>query len=207
MYASLTSRPDLAATANYFSQFQACPTDEHWVHLRRVLRYVKGTLDLGLIYRGDADETLLAVYTDADWANDIVDRRSVSGAVFKVFGASVCWFARKQPTVSLSSTEAELVALCGAACHSQWLVRVLCDLGWSSKEPVRFYEDNQSTIKIVSNPKDSGRLKHIDGNISTFESFWREAASRSTTFLRRCSKQIFSLKVYQLRPSGIFEPT
>ncbi|KXJ83029.1 hypothetical protein RP20_CCG009471 [Aedes albopictus] len=162
MYASLTSRPDLAATANYFSQFQACPTDEHWVHLRRVLRYVKGTLDLGLIYRGDADETLLAVYTDADWANDIVDRRSVSGAVFKVFGASVCWFARKQPTVSLSSTEAELVALCGAACHSQWLVRVLCDLGWSSKEPVRFYEDNQSTIKIVSNPKDSGRLKHID---------------------------------------------
>lgn len=162
MYASLTSRPDLAATANYFSQFQACPTDEHWAHLRRVLRYIKGTLEFGLMYHGNDDEPLLAVYTDADWASDIVDRRSVSGAVFKVFGATISWFARKQPTVSLSSTEAELVALCSAACHSQWLVRVLRDLGWSSDEPVRFYEDNQSTIKIVSNPKDSGRLKHVD---------------------------------------------
>lgn len=79
-----------------------------------------------------------------------------------MFGATIGWIAKKQATVSLSSTEAELVALCVAACHGQWLRRVLRDLGWKLDEPVLFYEDNQSTIKIVSNPKDSGRLKHID---------------------------------------------
>ncbi|XP_053698976.1 uncharacterized protein LOC128745943 [Sabethes cyaneus] len=162
MYVSLTSRPDLAAAVNYFSQFQACPNDENWVHLRRILRYVKATLELGLVYQGGTDRPLLEVFTDADWASDIVDRRSVSGAVFKVFGATVSWMARKQATVSLSSTEAELVALCAAACHGQWLVRVLLDLGLSSNGPVPYHEDNQSTIKIVSNSKDPGRLKHID---------------------------------------------
>ncbi|XP_055590356.1 uncharacterized protein LOC129742481 [Uranotaenia lowii] len=162
MYVSLTSRPGLAATANYFSQFQACPNERHWVQLRRVLRYVKGTLNYGLVYEASIDGPMLEVYTDADWASDIVDRRSVSGAVFKLFGATVSWIAKKQATVSLSSTEAELVALCKAACHGQWLIRVLKDLGLSVVEPVPFHEDNQSTIKIVSNPKDTGRLKHID---------------------------------------------
>ncbi|XP_062539157.1 uncharacterized protein LOC134207457 [Armigeres subalbatus] len=158
----MTSRPDLAAAANYFSQFQTCFNEEHWTHLRRVLRYIKGTLNVGLVYRADNEGQLLEVFSDADWGNDITDRCSISGAVFKVFGATVSWFARKQHTVSLSSTEAELVALCAAACHSQWLVRVLKELGWNSNNPVLFWEDNQSTMKIVSNPKDTGRLKHID---------------------------------------------
>lgn len=161
-YVSLTSRPDLAATANYFSQFQVCPNQEHWVHLRRVLRYIKGSLQLGLTYRGNGDSPTLEVYSDADWAGDTTDRRSVSGAVFKVCGAVVSWFSRKQATVSLSSTEAELVALCVAACHSQWLVRLLRDLGRCPEGPIQFHEDNQSTIKLASNPKDSARLKHMD---------------------------------------------
>ncbi|XP_053686458.1 uncharacterized protein LOC128735997 [Sabethes cyaneus] len=152
MYVSLTSRPDLAAAVNYFSQFQACPNDEHWVHLRRILRYVKATLELGLMYQGGTDRPLLEVFTDVDWASDIVDRRSVSGAVFKVFGTTVSWMARKHATVSLSSTEAELVALCAEACHLG-----LLDLGLSNNGPVPYHEDNQSTIKIVSNSKDPGR--------------------------------------------------
>lgn len=94
MYVSMTSRPDLAAAANYFSQFQTCFNEEHWIHLRRVLRYIKGTLDVGLVYRADNEGQLPEVFSDADWGNDITDRRSISGAVFKVFGATVCWFAR-----------------------------------------------------------------------------------------------------------------
>lgn len=162
MYVALTSRPDLAVAANFFSQFQVCPNEEHWVHLRRVLRYVKGTLSFGLCYRGKENSPLLEVYTDADWANETTDRRSISGAVFKVCGASVSWFSKKQTTVSLSSTEAELVALCAAACHSQWILRLLADLGRIPEGPVQFHEDNQSVIKIASNPKDSSRLKHME---------------------------------------------
>lgn len=152
MYASLTTRPDLSAATNYFSQFQSCPTDEHWVHLKRMLRYIKGTLDVGLVsrlvYKLDEDAPLLEIYSDADWANDLVDRRSVTGGVFKMYGCTVGWVTRKQQTVALSSTEAELSALCTATCHAMWMVRVLQDLGRSLDGPIPVYEDNQSTIKI-----------------------------------------------------------
>lgn len=90
MYVALTSRPDLCAAVNYFSQFQSCPNEGHWVHLKRLLRYVRGTLDLGLVYRGGDNTSVLEAYADADWANDIVDRKSLSGFVFRIHGGTVC---------------------------------------------------------------------------------------------------------------------
>lgn len=161
-YASLTTRPDLAASVNFYSQFQSCPSDEHWAHLKRILRYVKGSLDFGLVFRADKAAPLLEVFSDADWANDSSDRRSVSGGVFKVFGCTVSWLTRKQQTVALSSTEAELSALCTVTCHEMWLNRLLYDLGYSSKEPICVYEDNQSAMRIAEESKDFGRVKHID---------------------------------------------
>lgn len=83
MYASLTTWPDLAVAANYFSQFLACPNEMHWIHLRSVLCYIKSTLNYGLVYQGIDSKPLLKAYSGADWANDVVDRRSVSGAVFR----------------------------------------------------------------------------------------------------------------------------
>lgn len=147
---------------NFFSQFQSCPTDERWSYLKRVLRYIKGSLDIGLEYRADSKAPLLEVFADADWDNDPADRRSVSGCLFKVAGCCVGWMTRKQQVVSLSSTEAELNALCAAACFEIWLVRLLKDLGKEAKLPVFFYEDNQSTIRIAEDSKNHGRLKHVD---------------------------------------------
>lgn len=92
---------------------------------------------------------MLMVYCDADWANDLVDRRSVTGCVFKLFGCTVSWITRKQQTVSLSSTEAELSALCTAACHAIWMIRLLGDLGKKPEAAVQVFEDNQSTIRIA----------------------------------------------------------
>ncbi|XP_052561956.1 uncharacterized protein LOC120431009 [Culex pipiens pallens] len=69
-YASITTRPDLAAAVNFLSQFQSCPTNTHWAHLKRILRYVKGTLDFGLVYRAKEGVPTVEVFTDADWAND-----------------------------------------------------------------------------------------------------------------------------------------
>lgn len=161
-YASVTTRPDLAAAVNFLSQFQSCPNSEHWAHLKRVLRYVRGSLDMCLVYRVNEKAPTLEVFTDADWANDVTDRRSISGAVFKVFGCTVGWTTRKQNTVSLSSTEAELNALCNAAWHEMWLVRLLKDIGCNIELPITFHEDNQSTIRIAEESKDFGRLKHVD---------------------------------------------
>ncbi|XP_055543202.1 uncharacterized protein LOC129728772 [Wyeomyia smithii] len=157
MYASLTTRPDLTASVNFFSQFQSCPTDEHWTHLKRILRYVKDSMDAKLVYYRNGGK-VLEIYTDADWANNVVDRRSVSGSVFKVFGSTVAWITRKQHTVALSSTEAELTALCVVVCHGLWMQRLLRDLDCKTDAPVTYYEDNQSTIRIAEDSKDFGRL-------------------------------------------------
>uniref|UniRef100_A0A8D8BNM2 Copia protein n=2 Tax=Culex pipiens TaxID=7175 RepID=A0A8D8BNM2_CULPI len=161
-YASITTRPDLAAAVNFLSQFQSCPTNTHWAHLKRILRYVKGTLDFGLVYRAKEGAPTVEVFTDADWANDPTDRRSISGCVYQVLGCTTGWMTRKQNCVSLSSTEAELTALCSAACYEMWLVRLLQDLELKIPEPVTFYEDNQSSIRIAEESKDFGRLKHVD---------------------------------------------
>lgn len=177
-YASLTTRPDLAAAVNYFSQYQSCPTDAHWVHLKRILRYIKGTLDLCLVYKADEAAAVLEVYSDADWANDTSDRRSISGCLFKVLGCTIGWITRKQKTVSLSSTEAELNALCNAACHQMWLIRLLKDLGLDSDEPTTFFEDNQSTIRIAESSKDFGRLKHVDVKLQFLKDLVREGRIR-----------------------------
>lgn len=161
MYACLTTRPDLAAAVNFFSQYQSCPTDEHWAYLKRILRYLRGSLDVGLVYRRGEGKAL-EVYSDSDWANDPNDRRSVSGSVFKSFGSTVAWITRKQHTVALSSTEAELAALCVAVCHGLWMLRLLQDLGCEVNGPVTYFEDNQSTIRITEDSKGFGRLKHVD---------------------------------------------
>lgn len=162
MYASLTTRPDLSAAVNYFSQFQSCPNENHWVHFKRMLRYVKKTLDVGLIFRDDEQAPVLEAYSDADWANDLIDRRSVTGCILKLYGCTVSWITRKQKTVSLSSTEAELSALCTAAYHTLWMIRLPRDLGHKMDCPIVVYEDNQSTIRIAQNYRDHGRLKHVD---------------------------------------------
>lgn len=161
-YVTLTSRPDLSAAVNYLSQFQSCPTEVHWTHLKRILRYIKGSLDMALEYRGDQHAVPIEAFSDADWANDVNDRRSVTGYAFKIFGCTVAWLTRKQPTVSLSSTEAEFVALCTAGCEGVWMKRLLSDLGVTITGPVVYHEDNQSCILVAKDPRDSRRMKHVD---------------------------------------------
>lgn len=161
-YIAQSSRPDLCVAVNLLSQYQSCPTNEHWCYLKRILRYIKGTLDISLEFRGGDQVKPLIVYSDADWGNDINDRRSITGCILQVFGSTVMWLTRKQQTVALSSTEAEFIALCTAACEGIWLRRVLADLGVIVEGPVTYFEDNQSCIKVVEEPKDSRRLKHVD---------------------------------------------
>ena len=162
MYVALTSRPDLCAATIYFSQFQNCPNEKHWVNLKRILRYIKGTLDLKLIYEGNVDREILKAFADADWASNKLDRKSLSGYIFKVYGATVCWLTRKQSTIALSSTEAELISLTNAVCHGAWLERLLEDLGCKLTSPVPYYEDNQSTIRVAEDERNLGRLKHMN---------------------------------------------
>lgn len=160
-YLALASRPDISVAVNFFSRFQSAPTDVHWCHLKRILRYLKGTINMGLVYHQHEDEPLVG-YADADWGNDQEDRRSISGNVFLVYGATVSWMTRKQATVSLSSTEAEYISLSQAACEAIWLKNLLKELGVVFGHPIPLFEDNQSCIRIAEEPRDHKRMKHVD---------------------------------------------
>lgn len=162
MYVVLTSRPDLSASVIYLSQFQSCATDTHFQHLKRILRYIKQTSNLKLVYQRDENIEPLVGYADADWGNDMNDRKSISGFVFKVVGSFVSWSTRKQVTVALSSTEAEYVALSSAACEAVWIRGFLQNIGIKIEQPTKIYEDNQACIGIAEEPREHKRMKHID---------------------------------------------
>lgn len=159
MYATIGSRPDLSHSVYYLSRFQSTPCPELWIALKRILRYIKGSLDLKLKYSKGNSNTVLVGYADADWARDN-DRKSTSGYLFKIYNNTVIWRSKKQTAIALSTTEAEFISLCEASMEMCWIIKLLKDLG-ISVETVKIFEDNLSTIKAIKNP-DQKRLKHID---------------------------------------------
>lgn len=160
-YLALLSRPDICFAINLLSQFQSDPREAHWNGLKRVLRYLKGTSSLGLTYRRSHHVEPLTGFADADFANGLDDRRSTSGCLFKVYGNTVSWGSKKQPIVVLSSTEAELVALCWTTKEGLWLSNLLQEIGIST-EPFCIHEDNIPCINIAEEPRSHQRTKHID---------------------------------------------
>lgn len=161
MYLMLGTRPDICFSVNFFSRFQDKATNEIWVHLKRVLRYLKSTINVGLEYYRNKTDVNLCCYVDADWGSDILDRKSVTGYTFKVFGNIVMWSTRKQACVSLSTTEAELVALSSSVCDGLWLRKLFHDFD-IQVNTIIFYEDNQGCLALIKNPSNNRRVKHID---------------------------------------------
>lgn len=160
MYLMLASRPDICFAIGYLSRFQDCATDVHWNHLKRVLRYLRGTSKMKLVYKQSDSEPLVG-YADADWANDAYDRKSTSGYLFQVFGNTVLWSSKKQGLVTTSTTEAEYVAAASASMEAIWLTKIFADLHVDPKIPVKIYEDNVGCIYVAKNPE-TKRSKHID---------------------------------------------
>lgn len=162
MYLMLSVRPDICYQVGYMGRFQNNPSDIHWTNLKRIIRYIKGTKHLKLIFSKNSDDNEIIGYVDADWASDTEDRKSVSGYVFKVFGCPISWSSKKQTVVATSSSEAEYIALSFAASEAIWIRGVLIDLHIISEDKaVKIYEDNKGCIGIAKN-NDSKRSKHID---------------------------------------------
>ena len=159
-YLTCISRPDISVAVNILSQFQSNPSNEHWMGLKRILRYLNGTKHYRLIYQGNSKISLEG-YADANYAGNSEDRKSTSGYIFQVFGNTISWNTKKQSTISLSSTEAELIALTHASKEALWLSSLLDEIGIESK-PVTIFEDNQPCISLVHENRISQRIKHID---------------------------------------------
>jgi hypothetical protein len=124
-----------------------------------VLQYLKGTLDVGIRFRGPL---LLIGAVDADWAADLDERKSTTGWVFTLADGAVSWRSCKQHVTALSSTDSEVIAASDGTQEAIWLRRLLVDLGYTQSDPTPILEDNEATIKLSRNRSAPGRTKHID---------------------------------------------
>ena len=161
IYAMLGTRPDLASAVGLVSLFMANPGQQHWQAVKRILRYLQGTLDLGLHLGGTQSEWELTGYSDADWGGNPDDRKSTTGFLF-LLGGPISWQSKKQPSVALSSTEAEYMALTQAARRLFGSENCPRDLKQERTTPTTLFGDNQGALALSSNPTHHSRSKHID---------------------------------------------
>ena len=163
LYASTVTRPDLSQPASVLSRFISKWSKQHWQAAKHLLRYIRGTSDLCLTFDGNSGKRIVLGYADADWGGDLDTRRSTTSYVFKVYGVVVvAWKSRRQPTVALSTTEAEYMASADAARQAIWLRLLLDNLGLGLKgKPFPILNDNAGTIALSKNPVYHKQSKHI----------------------------------------------
>jgi hypothetical protein len=159
-YLTLT-RPDISFAVNKVCQFLHSPSSVHWVAVKRILRYVHGTVNLGLNIRR-SNSMIVSAFSDADWAGCVDDRRSTGG--FAVFLGSnlISWSARKQATVSRSSTEAEYKSLANATAEMIWVQKLLTELKIPHARVAQLWCDNIGATYLSRNPVFHARTKHIE---------------------------------------------
>ncbi|KAE8727985.1 hypothetical protein F3Y22_tig00004899pilonHSYRG00012 [Hibiscus syriacus] len=155
------TRPDIIHAVGLVSRYMESPTTTHFKAAKRILRYLKGTIDFGLFYSVSNDYKLVG-YSDSDWGGDIDNRRSTTGFVFFMGDIAFTWMSKKQPIVTLSTCEAEYVAATSCVCHAIWLRNLLKEIGLIQEEPTKVCVDNKSAIALAKNPVFHDRSKHID---------------------------------------------
>jgi hypothetical protein len=162
MYLMLSTRPDIAFAVSCLSRFMAKPTSAHMTAVKRVFQYLNGTQDLELVYCGDMQP--LMGYTDADWAGDLTTQHSTSGYIFNLGSGAISWSSKQQPTVALSSCEAEYMGETQATKEAIWLRQLLGELLGQGEQLTAtvIFGDNQGAIALARNPQFHARTKHID---------------------------------------------
>lgn len=181
IYLSTKTRPDIAFAVGNAARFCSSPTEFNYMCVKRIFRYLCGTVDYGILYSRKSKSNCIG-FSDSDWAGDVKDRKSTSGYCFSLNGGLISWRSSKQSCVALSTAEAEYIALAGAAQEAIWLSRLLTDLNCDIELPMTINEDNQAAISIAKNPRDHPRTKHI----SIKYHFIRDKVCNSEIDLKYC---------------------
>jgi hypothetical protein len=157
LYCATNSRPDIAFAVGYLGRAMSCPTPELYDVALRVLRYLRAHRTIGLRYAGGHSRPLQGM-SDASWAV----RHSTSGSVFLFGEAAITWSSKKQPSVALSSCEAEIMAASEATKEAVYLRAFLDELGEGDAAATRLAVDNKAAIDLAYNPEHHQKTKHID---------------------------------------------
>jgi hypothetical protein len=171
MYLMVCTRPDIALAVSMLARYMSAPARQHWEAAKGVLRYVQGTQTMGIVYGSGSNE--ISGFADSDYGGDTDSRRSTTGHVFLLNGAAISWSSRLQPTVAVSTAEAEYMAAASAAKEALWLLKLQSDLG-SAQYSIVIRGDNQAALTLISNKVVSMKSKHIDIQFH----FVRELAAR-----------------------------
>ncbi|KAI3739249.1 hypothetical protein L2E82_29648 [Cichorium intybus] len=155
------TRPDIAYAVGVVSQFMHEPQAAHMEAVIRIIRYLKGTSNHGVLFKSNGHLEIQA-YTDADWAGDKRNRRSTSGYFTLVGGNLVTWRSKKQKVVALSSAEAEFRGIARGLAEILWIKKLLTELGLPPKGTSRMMCDNKAAIQISENPVQHDRTKHVE---------------------------------------------
>ena len=142
------------------ARFKDAPKETHIIAVKRLFRYLKGTMDFGLWYP-KGNELILIAYSNVDWAGCVDDRRSTSGTTFFLGGCLVDWSSKKQSSVSLSTAKAEYIAATASCTQILWMKQTLQDIHVTCNEPIPILCDNTSAIGISKNPIMHSKTKHV----------------------------------------------
>ncbi|XP_040869458.1 secreted RxLR effector protein 161-like [Glycine max] len=148
------SIPDICFAVSLISRFMQKPRLSHMQAAKRILRFVKGTIDNGVLFPFEVEsyESDLFGYTNSDWKRDPEQKKSTGGYLFMYYDAPVAWSSRKQDVVALSTSEAEYVAASLGACQAVWMMNLLEELKLRERKPVCLLIDNKSTINLAKHP-------------------------------------------------------
>jgi hypothetical protein len=164
LYIAGCTRPDISYSVSLLSRFMQQPRVDHWVAAIRVLRYLRTTADLKLTFGyqiNNSPPNTLVAFSDADYARDPQTARSISGNTFFLNGGVISWSSKRQPTVALSTTEAEYVSAAYAAATTVHLRALLEELGYSQPQGTTLHIDNQAALTLSQHPAINARTRHI----------------------------------------------
>ena len=182
IYACILTRPDIAFALGRLSQYLSDPAKHHRQALKNLLRYIRSTIDEGLVFSASGSQTITG-FSDSDYAMDPVNRKSILAYIYMFAGGPISWMSRKQKSVATSTTEAEYMALSICVKEGLWISQLLRDLGFTmfigdslkqvniiedevykSASPTQIKGDNQAALALVGNKHIHDRSKYIDVN-------------------------------------------
>lgn len=164
MFAAIATRPDIAYATNFLSQFNGKASQKHWNAIKHIFRYLKFTIDTGIMYdrtRHTEPKFTLTAYSDADNGKNH-DRKSISGFVIVIAGGAIKWAAEKQRLITVSTAESEYVAANLAGRNCLFLRDIMEDLRFKHEDPIPLFMDSDGAIAISKNPENMRATIHID---------------------------------------------
>ncbi|XP_057842295.2 secreted RxLR effector protein 161-like [Cryptomeria japonica] len=156
----IAPRPDIMQVVGVVARYEVAPKEGHVQAVKKIFKYLRGTMDFGLWYPKGDDFTLKA-YTNVDWAGNIDDIKNTSGGAFFLGNNLVSWLSKKQASVPLSIAEAEYIAATTFCTQVLWMKQTLKDIKVEYDHPISIFCDNTSAINISNNPVMHSRTKHI----------------------------------------------